>query len=56
MRSRSDSTSSNTSNKSKELSADNMAIQVNIGGGKSEFCLLTRLVTSSNLLTNFSSY
>lgn len=43
MRSRSGSTTSNTSSKSKELSADNMAIHVNIGGGKSTFCTLTTL-------------
>jgi hypothetical protein len=39
MRSRSDSTTSTTSNK--ELSSDNMAIQVTIGGGKSEYLITT---------------
>ncbi|KAK5045605.1 hypothetical protein LTR84_008974 [Exophiala bonariae] len=53
MRSRSDSATSNTS--SKELSADNMAIQVTIGGGKTIKLNVRPVHTVSNLLEFLSA-
>jgi len=53
MRSRSDSTTSNVS--SKELSADNMAIQVTIGGGKTIKLNVRPVHTVSNVLEFLSA-
>ncbi|KIV97672.1 hypothetical protein PV10_01388 [Exophiala mesophila] len=55
MRSRSGSATSNTSSKSKELSADNMAIQVNIGGGKTIKLNVRPIHTVSNVLEFLSA-